>query len=630
MLALALTILGIAVGVFATDGGVFDFVRAHTLAGIFLSWPNGEPLLQIIIGGGTAGNALATRLSRGLPHSSILVVEAGPSALDEPGINIPGRKGSTLGTKYDWNFTTVPQPHLNGRVLPVNRGKVLGGSSAINLMVWDRGAAAEYDQWEEVGNPDWNWNSMLKAMTKSENYTGPPPRSGSGKTGPVHSLVNRMRPAYQDAWIPAVTQSFNISENHDSLDGRLVGVTFQPTNIDPAHYTRSYSTTAYLPLAGPNLQVLTNTQVAKINFVERGSGHGKKKLERAIGITLVNGTVIPARGEVILSSGAIQTPYLLELSGIGQPSVLKASKIDTLIDLPGVGENYQDHPRVQISYRLKPGYITSDILRYNVTAAALEMEKYGRNEKSWYDDRRGAFLFANWKQIVSNGNDSELIHLARLATGAGSLSKIDIGHQKKLEQLSNMAIPQIEIVFGDGYTGRNGYPLPNSTHFGENFATFIIILMHPLSRGSVHLNTSDPVGSKPVINPSFLDNEYDIRAFIEAAKFTRRLASAEPLRSLWATGEGEFEPGVAAVQSDAQWREWVKENLFTVCHPSGTAPMLPRHEGGVVDSNLLVYGTSNLRVVDWSVMPVQISGHPQTAVYGIAERAADIVIRANS
>ena len=533
----------------------------------------------------------------------------------------------------------MPQPHLNGRVLPVNRGKALGGSSAINLMVWDRAAAAEYDQWEEVGNPGWNWNSMLEAMTQSENYTGPPLRPGAGKTGPVKSLVNRMQPVYQDAWIPAATQSFNISENHDSLNGQPVGVTFQPTNIDPTHYTRSYSTTAYLPLAGPNLQVLTNTQVAKINFAKLGSGHEKnekkKKLERAISITLANGTVISARKEVILSAGAIQTPNLLEMSGIGQPSVLKAAKVDTVINLPGVGENYQDHPRVQISYRLRPGYISSDILRYNATAAALEMEKYRRNETSWYDDRRFGMIFANWKQIVSNGNDSELIHLARLATGAAtsspSSSKINIGHRKKLEQLANPAIPQIEIIYGDGYTGRNGYPPPDSPHFGENFVTFIVVLMHPLSRGSVHINTSDPLGSKPVINPRFLDNEYDIRGFMEAAKFTRRLASAEPLRSLWSpTLESEFEPGVGAVQTDAQWREWIKENLFTVSHPSGTAPMLPRDEGGVVDSNLVVYGTSNLRVVDWSVMPVQISGHPQTAVYGIAERAAEIVMRANS
>ena len=159
--------------------------------------------------------------------------------------------------------------------------------------------------------------------------------------------------------------------------------------------------------------------------------------------------------------------------------------------------------------------------------------------------------------------------------------------------------------------------------------------MHPLSLGTVHLNASDPLGSKPIINPGFLANEYDMRGFIEAAKFTRRLAHAEPLNSLWTqtqapNGDGEFEPGANAVQTDAQWREWVKENLFTVCHPSGTAAMLPREEGGVVDQDLVVYGTSNLRVVDWSVMPVQISGHPQTAVYAVAERAAEIVIRVHS
>jgi choline dehydrogenase-like flavoprotein len=584
---------------------------------------------------------LATRLSQGLPHSSILVIEAGPIALDEPGINIPGRKGSTLGTKYDWNFTTVPQTGLNGRVLPINRGKVLGGSSAINLMVWDRGAATEYDQWEEVGNPGWNWNSMLKAMIKSENYTGSPPRLDSaGRTGPVKSLVNRMQPTYQDAWIPAVTQSFNISENHDSLDGRLVGVSFQPTNINPTNYTRSYSATAYLPLAGPNLQILPNTQVAKINFAKQSSGHGKEKiLERAIGVTLINGTVISARREVILSAGAIQTPHLLELSGIGQPSVLKAAKIAPLIDLPGVGENYQDHPRVQISYRLRPDYASADILRYNTTTAALEMEKYRRNEKSWYDDKRGAFIFANWKQIVRDGDDSELIHLAHLATKPSPTGKINIGHLKKLEQLTDPTVPQIEIILSDGYTGRNGYPPPQSPDFGSNFTTFIIVLMHPLSLGNVHLNASDPLGSKPIINPGFLSNEYDIRGFIEAAKFTRRLAHTEPLNSLWTqtqtqsqtqNGDGEFEPGANAVQTDAQWREWVKENLLTVFHPSGTAAMLPREEGGVVNGDLVVYGTTNLRVVDWSVMPVQISGHPQTAVYAVAERAAEIVMRVNS
>ena len=599
---LLIALLGIVDSVLAAADDAFDF---------------------IIVGGGTAGIALATRLSQGLPHTSILVLEAGPLALDELGINVPGLKGSTFGGKYDWNFTTVPQPHLNGRVLAITRGKVVGGSSAINLMAWDRGAAAEYDQWEEVGNHGWNWDSMVKAMTKSENYSGSPPRPGAGHSGPIHNLVNRFQPEYQDAWIPAVTNSFHIAENHDSLNGSLLGVTFQPTNIySSTHYNRSYSAVAYLPLAHSNLEVLPRTQVARINFSPHHHGN-----RRATSVTLTNGTTIPARREIILSAGAIQTPQMLELSGIGQPSVLRAANITPIIPLPGVGSNYQDHPRVQMSFQLKPNYTSGDILKYDAQFAAAEFDKWLSGRKSWYDDRRGPFLFANWAQISTPDNDvaSRLVRLAHEVVGENST---DVGHRKKLEQLANPSIPQVEIILSDGYNGRNGYPARNSTHYGENFASFIIVLLHPLSRGSVHINASDP-GGKPVIDPQFLDNEYDVQAFVEAAKFTRRLASAEPLRSLWVR---EHEPGAALREwdDDGRWREWVRENMLTVCHPSGTAPMLPRGKGGVVDSELVVYGTENLRVVDWSLMPVQISGHPQTAVYGIAERAAEIIIDTNS
>jgi choline dehydrogenase-like flavoprotein len=144
---------------------------------------------QIIVGGGTAGNAVAARLSLGLPSSKILVIEAGPAAPDELKINVPGMKGSTLGTVYDWNFTTTAQPGLQGRTVGTNRGKVLGGSSAMNLLIWDRAAAPEYDSWEEVGNPGWNWKTMLGAMKKSENVTGLNSAdygsAGAGTHGPV-------------------------------------------------------------------------------------------------------------------------------------------------------------------------------------------------------------------------------------------------------------------------------------------------------------------------------------------------------------------------------------------------------------------------------------------------------------
>jgi len=564
----------------------------------------------IIVGGGTAGNALGTRLSQRLPSYSVLIVEAGAAAPSEPGILIPGRKGTTLGTKYDWNFTTVPQSHLANRVVGANRGKVLGGSSAINLLCWDRAAASEYDQWEEVGNPGWNWKSMYSAMARAENYTTGPRGSGTG--GPVKAIVNRHIPAHQEAWIPAVESAFPgiIEENRDSLRGRPIGVSHQPSSIDETGWKRSYSANAYLPLAGENLRVLTETNVVRVELERDGRGW------KATGVVLGNGTVVGARREVVLSAGTIQTPGLLELSGIGRTEVLKAAGIEQKIELLGVGEGLQDHIRVQTSYQLRDNYTSFDILRYNATFAAEELAKWQAGVPSKYDYTASGFLFANWKQVT--GNDSALVSLARQAVGSSK----DAGHKKKLEQLKDATVPQAEVIFSDGYTGVKGYPAVGTPLYGKGFVTLIAGLMHPLSIGNVHIDPANPLG-KPIIDPKYLDNEYDVQAMVELAKFNRRLALSEPLRSTWVS---EYEPGLDRVQTDAEWREFVFNTTLSIFHPTGTAVMLPKKDGGVVDSELKVYVTMNLRVVDASVIPVQVSAHIQTAVYGIAEKAADIIV----
>lgn len=201
----------------------------------------------------------------------------------------------------------------------------------------------------------------------------------------------------------------------------------------------------------------------------------------------------------------------------------------------------------------------------------------------------------------------------------------DVGLRKQLEMLGDRSVPQVEIIYSDGYTGVKGYPNVESPLYGKGFFTLIAGLMHPLSRGSVHVNPADPLG-KPVIDPRFLDNEYDMEALVEILKFCRRIARAEPLFS---TLVGEYEPGEELVQTDEDWRAYVRNTTLTVFHPMGTAAMLPRKDGGVVDSKLTVYGTANLKVVDASIIPVEISAHPQTAVYGIAERAAEIIIAAH-
>ncbi|GAB1315566.1 hypothetical protein MFIFM68171_05776 [Madurella fahalii] len=569
----------------------------------------------IVIGGGTAGSAVATRLSQGLPYASILLIEAGPSAPGEERINIPGRKGSTLGTVYDWNFTTAVQPGANSRVFAVPRGKVLGGSSALNLMSWDRASIPEYEAWEDMGNPGWDWPSMIAAMKKAESFTPSADygSAGVGTTGPIKTVINRYISEHQKLWIPTMN-SLGVPLNVESLGGDPLGVMYQPSNIDSAIWNRSYAANGYIPIAGSNLHVVTGRRVAKINL--RRSGRSQV----ATGITLQDGTAIQAREEVVLSAGSIQSPGLLELSGIGRRSILDAAGIDQLIDLPGVGENLQDHIRIQSSFQLKDNYTSFDILRYNTSFADEQLSLWRAGQYSMYDYTGSGYTFLTWTKAIGNGA-SALLSLAQQAVGMSN-SPAD---QKRLEFLSNPAVPQLEVIFSDGYTGVKGYPQPGTPLYGKGFFTLIAAVMHPLSRGSVHIQSSN-LNDQPKINPNYLSNEYDIRAAVEAIKYVRKIANTNPLSSLWVA---EYEPGLAAVpenDNDAQWRDFVLNTTLSIFHPVGTCAMLPRDRGGVVSPSLVVYGTTNLRVIDASVMPVLVSGHIQTAVYGIAEIGADIMI----
>ncbi|KAF5552186.1 choline dehydrogenase mitochondrial [Fusarium mexicanum] len=577
--------------------------------------PSKDTYDYIVVGGGTAGVAVAARLSEGLPYANILLVEAGPAVDDEPKINVPGMKGSTLGTKYDWNLTTVPQAGANNRVWPINRGKVLGGSSALNLMTYDRAAAAEYDAWEALGNPGWNWKTMIKAMMKSETFTGKNTATygskGVGDSGPIKAVVNRIIPKHQESWIPTLNK-LGVRKNLESLGGDPLGVMYQPSSIDPSNYNRSYSANAYTQISGSNLEILADTIVAKINV----SGPAAKKKAIATGVTLQDGTFVKARREVILSAGSIQSPGLLEQSGIGSKSVLSAAGIKQIIDLPGVGENLQDHLRVMTSYQLKPQFLSFDALRSNATFAAEQLALWNAGKRSLYDYTGSAYTFSTWKQAL--GNDAKLVSLAKDAAGKDA-SKVD---KKKLDFLKDSSVPQVEVIFSDGYTGVKGYPAATSPLFGKGFVTLIGVVMHPLSRGSVHINPSDPVG-KPTINPNYLSNSHDVEAVLQTVKYNRKIANTEPMRSIW---EDEYEPGLD-VKTDEQIKDYVLRTTLSIFHPSGTCGMLPKTDGGVVDAKLKVYGTENLRVVDASVIPLLISAHIQTAVYGIAEIAAELIIK---
>ncbi|KAF5963889.1 alcohol oxidase [Fusarium bulbicola] len=564
---------------------------------------------QIIVGGGTAGGALATRLSLGLPKSKILLLEAGLEALDDVSINVPGMRGSILGSSLDWNFSSIAQPGLNGRSISVNRGKVLGGSSAMDFLCYDRAASAEYDAWSELGSPGWNWDTMIDGMKKSENFTG---NDGDvhGRSGPISSTYNRIVPDVLKPWQSTVNKLGVPINDGGSLGGNPIGVMFQPTNIEVTNYTRSYSANSYLPKAGPSLKVKTNAHVAKVLF-----SSNKSKGLVATGVALQDGSTIKARREVILSTGSIQSPGLLEMSGIGQAEVLARAGIKQLLDLRGVGENYQDHLRTSNTYILKEGYESFDQMIFN-PEGALAKEQFNlwlENKVSWYDYTSSAYAFLNWAQ-ASDDVQKKMNQLAK----DGFATNGTVVDKKKLEYLSDTSVPQLELLLEANYVGARGYPGTS-----PNFITIFSSIMHPMSRGSVHIN-GQAVKGKPIIDLNYLNNEYDIQALIEGARFTRKVAETDPLRSVWAA---EFEPGLGK-RTDAQLRDWAVKTVNSFYHPVGTCAMLPKKDGGLVDANLKVYGTNNLRVVDASIVPVQLSGHIQTAVYGIAETAAQNIIAA--
>ena len=537
--------------------------------------------------------------------------------------------GAGLNTVYDWNITT--EAGQNGvPATPWPRGKVIGGSSALNFLVWDRPTArAELDAWEELGATGWNWNLLYRTMKKSEKFYPPsssqtqkmgftPTASDYGRSGPIQVSYPLYISKQVSNWLTAL-KSLGIPTT-TRMDGTNVGAALQPGDINPANSTRSYSAAAYYwPNEGrKNLQVVSSALVDKIIFTSSRNG-----AQVASGVSYsINGQqyTIPVKREVIVSAGTVFTPSVLERSGIGKKSVLDAAGVKQLIDLP-VGENLQDHTYTMAAYELKDGNgPTLDSLRNNQTYATQQQAVYAANSRSpasILTEVVPSITYITLKQLVGQSQVSALVNEAD-AYAKADTSPYNATLKKQVEFLKSGAnsIGQMELIGIDGYFASNAPPTA-----GKNYVTFLAAQQHALSRGNIHITSSDPT-VYPKVNANYFTADWDRKVSGAGAKWLRDIAATSAYGSYI---EKEAVPGAAVPDSGLE--EYATTTGFTTeYHPIGTASCLPRNKGGVVNPKLMVYGTQNVRVVDASIAPLHVSAHIQGLVYGIAEAAAEIIL----
>ena len=528
----------------------------------------------IIIGAGSAGCVLADRLSASGRHR-VLVLEAGGSD-KRFWIQTPIGYGKAFyDEKVNWKYITEPDAGINNRRSYWPRGKVIGGSSSINAMVYIRGQQQDYEDWRELGNPGWGWQDVLPYFRKSETFSdgGDEYR---GDSGPLY--VNNVSSQYHPlchSFFEAARQN-GIDYNPDFNSGDQEGVGFY--QITTRDGRRMSAARAYLhpALKRPNCNVITQAQVTRILFTDR----------IANGVEYIrNGQTrqLKANREVIVSAGAINSPQLLQLSGIGDAGLLQRFSIEPLHQLPGVGRNLQDHLDYSIYYRsLVP--TLNDKLR------------------PW----TGKLLAGIQYLLLRNG----LLSLSINQAGGFVRS-----HPSRPR-------PNMQMYFA-AMTYTRAPPGERPLLQPDPFPGFLnsIGLTRPSSRG--HLQIDSPEPTTPVkIYPNYLSSGDDITQMLEGARLLRQLASMPALAELI---ESETKPG-HAVQSDDQFIEDIRARADTVFHPSCTCMMGPDPATAVVDAKCRVYGVDRLRVVDTSIFPTVTSGNTNAPTIMVAEKAADMIL----
>jgi len=521
----------------------------------------------IVVGAGSAGCVLANRLSAD-GRNKVLLLEAGPKD-NYVWIHIPIGYGKTMfHPLYNWGFYTDPEPNMHGRRIYWPRGRGLGGSSSINGLIFIRGQSDDYDRWAQLGNPGWDWNSVLPYFIKSEHNS----RGASathGGDGPLWSSDIEEKSELMEAIIRGA-EELGVPRTEDFNGGNQEGVGYY--QLFTHNGWRNSAAVAYLKPARSreNLRIETNAHATGLILDGR----------RATGVRYrQNGAMRMAKAsrEVILSAGSLQSPQLLQLSGIGPANLLKRNGIDVVHELKGVGQNLQDHLQFRLMFRISKPITTNDDLRSLFGQARIGLQ----------------WLIAGTGPLGIGINQGGLF--TRILPGSKS--------------------PDIQFHFGTLSADQAG----GKPHTWPG-CTFSVCQLRPDSRGSVEIKSADPM-EPPSMRPNYLDAATDRLCAIESIKYARKLAATDALKPYIVN---EYKPG-ADVRTGEEILEYARENGATIFHPSGTCKM-GSDSMAVTDARLRVHGVDGLRVVDCSIMPTLISGNTHAPVVMIAEKASDMIL----
>jgi choline dehydrogenase len=513
----------------------------------------------IIVGAGSAGCVLANRLSTD-PQHRVLLLEAGPPD-KKTEIHIPAAFSKLFRTEVDWAYETSPQASLDNRSLYWPRGRTLGGSSSINAMIYIRGHREIYDRWAARGNRGWSFEELLPYFKRSEDFAdGPSEHHGSG--GPLNVCGLRDPNPISRATVAAAL-GHGLAPNDDFNGASQSGVGFY--HVTQKNGKRHSAAVAFLrpSLSRPNLTIETEAFVTRVICKDR----------RAIGVEYTQGgtTHTALAGEIVLSGGAINSPQLLMLSGIGPAPDLERHEIPVVSDLPGVGSNLQDHLL----------YVAAWVCTRPVSLA--NAESIGSLAR---------YLLFKKGPLTSNVGE------------AGAFVRID----------PTSAVPDLQYHFAPTWFVDHGQNNPEGHGLGLGPT-----LLCPQSRGSLRLASADPM-AHPLIDPGYLSAEKDLATLVAGVRLAREIAAGGPLDDL--RGE-EFTPGQEC-QSDEEIAAAIRSTVETLYHPVGTCKMGGDGEA-VVDDRLRVHGVDGLRVADASIMPIIPNGNTNAPTIMIGEKAADLV-----